>query len=412
MIGRWGTTETAATHSDDGRDEPKGFDAFEVTLGDTMRGERATLGKSLLDVQRELKIKAAYISAIENSDTSAFDTPGFIAGFVRSYARYLELDPDWAFERFCQESGYTPMNGMAAGMVSASARKRDEAGGDPIVAPSVPFIPETAGLLASVDPRAVGSSLVLLALIGGIGFGGWSVLQEVQRVQFAPVEQSPAVASAIDPLQSAPDPQVTMSAAADGFEGFDAPPSTEALSRLYRPEALAAPVMVARDQPISTLDPRTNGVFATGGPRLDAPPVIETAAATPDEVPEAEVQVVEAPRPGVRIAALRDSWMSVRAADGTELFGKILAAGETYEVPDLEEPPMIRTAGMSGWLYFEIGGEMYGPAGNGTELAKRVTLSTDALKERYAVARIEGNEELRDFMVAQAALPEAVEAAE
>ena len=60
--------------------ETKGFDAFDMRLGDMMRGERATMGKSLLDVQRELKIKAAYISAIENADPSAFDTPGFIAG--------------------------------------------------------------------------------------------------------------------------------------------------------------------------------------------------------------------------------------------------------------------------------------------------------------------------------------------
>ena len=44
----------------------KGFDDFEVSLGDMMRGERATLGKSLLDVQRDLRIKAPYIVAIEN----------------------------------------------------------------------------------------------------------------------------------------------------------------------------------------------------------------------------------------------------------------------------------------------------------------------------------------------------------
>ena len=56
---------------------PKGFDDFELRLGDTMRGERATIGKSLLDVQRDLKIKASYISAIENCDPGAFDTPGF-----------------------------------------------------------------------------------------------------------------------------------------------------------------------------------------------------------------------------------------------------------------------------------------------------------------------------------------------
>ena len=74
--------------------KPTGFDSFELRLGDVMRGERATLGKSLLDVQRELKIKATYIAAIENCDTTAFETQGFIAGYVRSYARYLGMDPD------------------------------------------------------------------------------------------------------------------------------------------------------------------------------------------------------------------------------------------------------------------------------------------------------------------------------
>ena len=76
MIGR-----KAPRIDDDLDDAPKlkGFDDFDLRLGDTMRGERATMGKSLLDVQRELRIKASYIAAIENSDPSAFDTPGFIA---------------------------------------------------------------------------------------------------------------------------------------------------------------------------------------------------------------------------------------------------------------------------------------------------------------------------------------------
>ena len=85
----------------DYEDRPKGFDDFELKLGDTLRGERATLGKSLIEVQSELKIKSAYISAIENCDPNAFDTPGFVAGYVRSYARYLNLDPDEVFTKFC-----------------------------------------------------------------------------------------------------------------------------------------------------------------------------------------------------------------------------------------------------------------------------------------------------------------------
>jgi hypothetical protein len=86
-----------------------GRDDFGISLGDMMRGERASMGKSLLDVQKELKIKAAYIAAIENADASAFETPGFISGYVRSYARYLDMDPDDTFKKFIDESGYRPV---------------------------------------------------------------------------------------------------------------------------------------------------------------------------------------------------------------------------------------------------------------------------------------------------------------
>ena len=108
----------------------KGFDDFELRLGDLMRGERATMGKSLLDVQRELKIKAAYIAAIENADPSAFDTPGFIAGYVRSYARYLNMDPDEAFDAFCAESGFETAHGMSAAASSIKPKS-----GEPVMSP-------------------------------------------------------------------------------------------------------------------------------------------------------------------------------------------------------------------------------------------------------------------------------------
>ncbi len=186
---------------------PKGFDDYDLRLGDMMRGERATMGKSLLDVQRELRIRANYISAIEDCNPDAFETPGFIAGYVRSYARYLGMDPDTAFAHFCRESGFATAHGMAA--EASTIRKSDmlaerrERGNDPLEAPIMPFSPAPESLLSRIEPQAIGSSLVLVALIAALGYGGWSVLNQIQRVQLAPVDQTPVVLADLDPLKEA-----------------------------------------------------------------------------------------------------------------------------------------------------------------------------------------------------------------
>ena len=64
--GTWGKFvmaeyKLAYNSKEDKKNNQKGFDDFELKLGDTLRGERATLGKSVVEVQNELKINAAYI---------------------------------------------------------------------------------------------------------------------------------------------------------------------------------------------------------------------------------------------------------------------------------------------------------------------------------------------------------------
>ena len=140
--------------------EPKGFDDYELKLGDVMRGERATMGKSLLDVQRELRIKASYISAIENCDPEAFETPGFIAGYVRSYARYLDLDPDRAFAQFCAESGFETAHGMSEAASGAKKKKPEPAkrpAGVDALGSSTAFVPAKESLFSRIEPGALGS---------------------------------------------------------------------------------------------------------------------------------------------------------------------------------------------------------------------------------------------------------------
>lgn len=381
--------------------EAGGFDAFELRLGDLMRGERATMGKSLLDVQRELKIKAAYIAAIENADPSAFDTPGFIAGYVRSYARYLDMDPDWAFETFCAESGFSTAHGMSDAASSMKARERDvvrkQQSDERFLSATTPFTPKGEGLLSRVEPGAFGSVLVLVALIGGLGYGGWTVLQEVQKVQLAPVERTPTVVTELDPLAGAggntgglPGPAI---AALDGA-------SAEALDRLYRPETLEVPVMVARDGPISQLDVSTMGALTPEidtRPNPEAPRAVLAEADGADAVPSSGVQVTADPMPGVQLVAVRPAWVRVRAADGTVIYEAVMDKGDVFDVPQTEEPATLRI-GESGAVYFRVDGVHYGPVGPQGAVSSNVALNSDSLVGTYEVADLGADGDLAEVV--------------
>ena len=385
MIG-WRSKPQAAEE-----EKPKGFDDFDLRLGDLMRGERATLGKSLLDVQRELKIKATYIAAIENADVSAFETPGFVAGYVRSYARYLGMDPDDSFARFCREANFSVAHGLSASAAPqrlAQARARVEFA-DPLANPNATFIPRGESVFSRVEPGAVGSVAVLLALIVAIGYGGWSVLREVQRVQLAPVDEAPSVVAQIDPLDGA-QPAAPQAVVKDpGTAVAESQAAPDLMDRLYRPQELDVPVLVSRDGPIAAIDPRAGG------------PVAGPAGAAADPAEAETVKVMADARPGVEILAVRPAWVRVSAADGTVLFEKNLDAGERYAVPALEEAAVLRT-GNSGSVYFLVDGATYGPAAPGANVAKNIALTAEALTGKYALADPGADEALAKVMTADA----------
>ncbi len=360
----------------------RGFDDYDISLGDVLRGERATLGKSLLDVERELRISAPLIAAIEACDVSAFATPSFVAGYVRSYARYLDLDPEETYARFCAEAGFAVAHGLAP--EASSPRPPRAEIGDPLAAPSVPFIPMPRGLLAGVEPGAVGSALVLVALIAGIGYGGWSVLREVQRVELAPVDQAPAVVTELAPLQAPGAAEATADTSGQAEVAAAMTSTAAALEQFYRPEALELPVVVPRDGPIAAIDPaggalavlvHEDGLIGEGDASDEIVPI-------EDPVP---LQVVAAPPQPVEIIAVRPAWVRVQAADGTTLLEKILDAGERYLVPQAEAPARLR-AGNSGAVYFVVNGAVRGPASTTGEVVRNIALTPEALAEAFGAA--------------------------
>ena len=379
--------------------KPKGFDDFELKLGDMLRGERATLGKSLLDVQRELKINANYIAAIENCDPDAFETPGFIAGFVRSYARYLGLDQDQVFHQFCAESGFATAHGMSAkalpkraGAAAVTSRSPDSFD-DRVFAKSPSAILAPSGnMIDRFDASAIGSIAVLALLVSGLGYGAWSVFREIQQVTTAPVDTAPIVLTDFDIPQSAGEDgslQVT---------GVNPDQRPDQLDRIYRPAALDVPILVSRDAPISSLDPNRYGSFVdpvvAQMDTVDPAGIDAALAGVLNETPAIPgPQVVEDPRPALGVIATREAWVQIKSSNGSVLYEKIMKPGEEYVLPQTENAPLLR-AGMSGSVYFAVNGDLFGPAGTGSQVAKNVELSVASLMDAYVPADLNSDQNL------------------
>ena len=315
------------------------FEEAEVSLGDELRGARASSGKSLDQIERELKIKAAYILAIEDARPDQLPDMAYAAGFVRAYARFLGLDSDKTLARFIQESeaaakaaggqpargGLLGVGGLGAGASRAEAPAR-RAKADPL-----------AGLARGKEPNRVlggllGGAAMLAPIVfaGGILWGGWKLLDHA------------GVAAVFGRAEPAP-VSVTV-----------APPAPPAAAALERPSAAAYERRVeaywaaASDQS-SPQPPRL--------PPIDAP----LGASMPRGAAAVSPASLEGAATGFALIAERAVWLEVRdAASAETLFSGTLNPGDRFTPPEGRVEGMILNAGDPSGLRVEIGGQDLG----------------------------------------------------
>lgn len=372
----------------------RGDGAYDFPVGDQLRGERATLGKTLLDVQRDLLIKAAFIAAIEDGDISVFPSKGVIPGYVRSYARYLHLDGDEIYCRFCQENSFSPASGVIGDSVGAGHPKTVGRPAGNTFRPDFPLARAGRISLPSIPFSAIGSLVVLVSLVAGLGYGGLTVIRNIQRVQFAPVEELPLAVSEVDQMTA---PNATAPLDPTLAELSD-PVTSATLADLYRHQESAAPTLVPRDGPIAAIDPDRLGRLAERpaapavGMGNEDPDALIVAAAVADAIASgddlaAQTEAADTPavvdQPVLTVVAERAAWIRVYLDNGTIIFERILERGETYSPPAGVGTPLI-WAGNSGSVYVRVGEELHGPIGRGTRAARDVPLDPVSITQSFA----------------------------
>ena len=207
----------------------------------------------------------------------------------------------------------------------------------------------------------------------GLGYGGVTVLNEVQKVNLSPINQSPSV-------------QLISSTSIDENSFFDDVDSNNTniasnydLEEFYRPTELVLPLMTPRDGPISAIDPAISGVYVE-----DKNSVISESNQEDLTQVKKNPQVIEKDLPSVYVVAQKPAWVRIYEPNGNILFENILDTGQRYEVPQSAQTAMLR-AGNSGSVYLMIDNNFYGPLGTATGVAKKVNLRAETILENYTL---------------------------
>jgi cytoskeleton protein RodZ len=302
--------------------------------GDLLRQQREAFGLDLDGVAAVLRIKPAYLAALEEGRLDELPGPAYAIGFMRAYSEYLGLDSGEVLRRVKQESETLAARpGLSFPM--------------PLAERSMP-----------------GGGMFLVVLILALcGYGTWYYLSAGEHSRPERVSEVPAALLPPMPKPAVPHP----TEAADSTN--IAAPTEESPASSERPKQSADAVGGSTPLPAGA---------ASAAPAR----ITEAAAVVPSLVAPGPAGDVAAPAQIV-IRATADSWVQIGDATRSVLFARILKSGESYRVP--EGAGLSMRTGNAGALEITVNGDSVPPIGRIGAVRRNVALDPQALVAGTAV---------------------------
>jgi len=374
--------------------------ADHLAVGPTLKAARERTGRSLAECSQQLFIRLPFLEALEEGRHRDLPGGAYAAGFLRTYAEYLELDGEELVRRFRLEGagGFTNRTELAF--------------------PS----PVSEG-------RIPGGAVIFLGLVlAGLTYGGWYLLssRESEVAEMVPplperlstmlnrqaaltgepraTATAPAdtAAESVRPREDVVPPSESDDDAKSTAPDLKAPEPVAAVAPSPAPAAPAAvpalppapvePVAVKPDS-LKTEPPKVEPVK----PEAAKPEPTKTEPAKPDatapSAPAAPVAETKAPDPSVptgkvfgaeyadsRVslrAVADDCWVQVREMDGSILTSRLLRRGDSLRLPN--RPGLSLMAGNSGALEVTVDGRRIAPLGAVGQVRRDIRLDPDRL---------------------------------
>jgi len=192
-------------------------------LGNNLRDARQGRRIDLVIAEQDTKIRSKYLAALEAEDFDILPGPVFVRGFLRTYSRYLGLDPQMfvdeynaRFGRFeeVEEHGVTPALGRP-GLVQERVNRG----------------------------RRAMRMFVIVSLVALAGLA-WLGLRASDEP--APADVEPRATTATTPASTSPEPSLEDAVAGASADATDAPRTARGSSRRTRTDAEDATAASAR----------------------------------------------------------------------------------------------------------------------------------------------------------------------
>jgi len=339
-----------------------------TTVGSILRNAREARGdKSISEIAEDIRVRPHQLQALEDDDYDKLPGMIYATGFIRAYAKYLDLDGEELVDRFRRTARTEDLEARLA-------------------------FPEPME-----DPRIPRRSLVAVACTLALAiYGTWYGLSGTGDAGF---EEVPSVDSRLagvfedaeaEPAETGTSANQTSSVTVDQAVQTAAvdPSAAEDEVRAVVPDPLKRPEVAQNEIVEQAVDVAASEDVAR--PQVVAPqvvasvdPVLENENLQPSSLLREISTISENVSGQVAVRAREDAWVRIEGPDSKPVIDTVLRAGEVYQAPAGAEFTMM--TGNAGALDILIDGKSMGALGPRGEIRRHVALDPSVLGRIPAV---------------------------